>query len=168
MFSAPLRGPPWIKGVKGVKGVLRAPSRPFVDQKVLRCSPRPSAALRGSKVFQDVKGLRAPSRPFVDQKVLRCSPCPSCPSVDRDVLLPLRGSKGFKMFSVPLRGPPWIKGVKGVLRAPSRPFVDQKVLRCSPRPSAALRGSKGFKMFSVPLRGPSSIKRCYRVRRAPP
>ena len=51
------------------------------------------------------------------------------------------------------RAPPWIKGVKGFLRAPSRPFVDQKVLRCSPCPSAALRGSKSFKMFSTPLRG---------------
>ena len=86
------RAPPWIKGVKGV---LRAPSRPFVDQKVLKVF---SAPLRGPpwiKGFQDVlhappwikgvKGvLRAPSRPFVDQKVL-------------------------KVFSVPLPGPPWIK-----------------------------------------------------------
>ena len=79
----------------------------------------------------------------------------------------LRGSKGFKVFSAPLRAPPWtkkvffltlhgpswIKGVQGVLRAPpcpsvdkkgvlrvpSWPFVDQRGLRCSPCPSVPLR-----------------------------
>ena len=148
-----------------------------------RCSPCPSAALRGQKgvkVFfvplrgpswiKRVKGvLRAPPRPSADKKVLRCSPCPSAA---------LRGQKGVKVFSVPLRGPPWTKRVSGVLRAPPRPSAssaDKKVLRCSPcpsvalrgkkglrcspRPSAPLRGQKGVKVFSAPLRGPPWIKR---------
>ena len=143
------------------KGVLRGPSWPFVDQRGLRCSPRPSV-------------------PSADQK--RCSPWP------------LRGSKGFKVFSAPLRVPPWTKKVFFVV--PSWPFVDQRGSRCSPCPSVplrgqkrfsscsfvALRGSKGFKVFSAPLRvppwtkkvffvvlrGPSWIKGVQGVLRAPP
>ena len=65
-----------------------------------------------------------------------CSPRPSAA---------LRGSKGVKVFSVPLRGPPWIKkGVK-VFSAP---------LRGPPRTKKVL------KVFSVPLRGPPWIKGC--------
>ena len=55
----------------------------------------------------------------------------------------LRGQKGVKVFFVPLRGPSWIKRVKGVLRAPPRPSAssaDKKVLRCSSCPFVALRG----------------------------
>ena len=71
----------------------------------------------------------------------------------------LRGPSWIKkVFFAALRGPSWIKrcsprpfvalrGSKGVLRAPSWPFVDQKVFFA--RPFVALRGSKGV------LRGPS-------------
>ena len=156
VFSAPLRA---LRGQK--KGVLRVPSRPFVDQRGSRCSPRPSVS------SADKKGvLRAPPCPSVDKKgVLRAPPCPS---VDK---------KGV------LRAPPWTKGVQGVLRAPPCPPRTKK--RCSSRSFAPLRGSKWFKVFSaplrllrgqkrfspcpsVPLRAPPWIKRVQGVLRAPP
>ena len=131
VFSVPLRGPPWTKGV--AVAVLRAPPRPSVDKRCCRCrSPRPS----------------------VDKRCCRCrSPCPSAA---------LRGQKVLPMpFSVPLRGPPWTKGVAvAVLRPPPRPSVDKRCCRCrSPRPSAALRGQKVLPLpFSAPLRGPPWTK----------
>ena len=88
LLSVVLSGPPWLKrcsswpfvdkkvfvALRGQKGVLRDPSRPFADQRKVfsdpsrpfrikeRCSPRPSASA-------DKKGvLRDPSRPFADQR----------------------------------------------------------------------------------------------------
>ena len=179
-FSAPLRGPPWTKGV--AVAVLRAPPRPSVDKRCCRCrSPCPSAALRGQKVLPlpfsaplrgppwtkgvAVAVLRAPPRPSVDKRCCRCrSPCPSAA---------LRGQKVLPLpFSAPLRAPPWTKGVAvAVLRAPPRPSVDKRCCRCrSPRPSAALRGQKVLPLpFSVPLRGPPWTKGvAVAVLRAPP
>ena len=189
-FSAALRGqkvlplpfPPWTKGV--AVAVLRAPPRPSVDKRCCRCrSPCPSAALRGQKVLPlpfsappplrgppwtkgvAVAVLRAPPRPSVDKRCCRCrSPCPSAA---------LRGQKVLPLpFSVPLRGPPWTKGVAvAVLRAPPRPSVDKRCCRCrSPCPSAALRGQKVLPLpFSVPLRGPPWTKGvAVAVLRAPP
>ena len=163
-FSAPLRGPPWTKGV--AVAVLRAPPRPSVDKRCCRCrSPCPSAALRGQKVLP---------LPF------SVPPCPPCPSValrgqkvlpfavlrspsaavdKRCCRVPsaaLRGQKVLPLpFSVPLRGPPWTKGVAvAVLRAPPQPSVDKRCCRCrSPCPSAALRGQKVLPLpFFAPLR----------------
>ena len=123
---------------------LRDPSRPFADKKMLQlpffvalrgpswtkgccsCSCRSSwsfVALRGQKEVA-VAVLRDPSRPFADKKMLQ---------------LP---------FFVVLRGPSWTKGccscrsswsfeaLRGqkevavaVLRDPSRPFADKKMLQ---------------------------------------
>ena len=180
VFSASLRGPPWTKGV--AVAALRAPPRPSVDKRCCRCrSPRPSAALRGQKVLPlpysvplrgppwtkgvAVAVLRSPPRPSVDKRCCRCrSPRPSAA---------LRGQKVLPLpFSVPLRGPPWTKGVAvAVLRAPPRPSVDKRCCRCrSPCPSAALRGQKVLPLpFSVPLRGPPWTKGvAVAVLRAPP
>ena len=92
----------------------------------------------------------------------------------------LRGQKGFKVFSVPLRGQTKLCPCKDFLRGPSWPFVDKK--RCSPRPSASSADKKGLrcspcpfadrpnyalaKIFFVVLRGPSWTKRG--VLRGPP
>ena len=122
MFFVVLRGPSWPK-----EGVLRGPSRLFVDKK--RCSSWSFVALRGSK-----EGfLRGPSRPFVDQQKV--------------FFVPLRDSSWIKrrFSSCPFAT---LRGSKeGFLRAPSRLFVDQKKVffvvlrgpswikkRCSPRP----------------------------------
>ena len=151
------------------------PPRPFADQRKVssvvlsgppwlkRCSSRPFATLRGQKGV-----LRDPSRRIKE----RCSPRPlrgqkRCSSRP---FAPLRGSKKGV-----LRAPPRTKkvffaalrGQKGVLRDPSRPFADQrKVFSASLR---VLRGQKGVlrdpsrpfadqrKVFSAPLRGQ---KRC--------
>ena len=175
LFSLPLRGPSRTK-----KGFLRAPSRPFADKMVLRCSPRPSAALRGQKVLP--LPFSAPLRALRGQKVLplpfsaplRGPPwtkgvavavlrAPPRPSVDK---------RCCRCRSPPLRGPPWTKGVAvAVLRAPPRPSVDKRCCRCrSPRPSAALRGQKVLPLpFSAPLRGPPWTKGvAVAVLRAPP
>ena len=190
LFSLPLRAPSRTK--KGFlrapsrpfadkKGVLPAPSCPFVDKMVLRCSPCPSAALRGQKVLPlpysvplrgppwtkgvAVAVLRVPPRPSVDKRCCRCrSPRPSAA---------LRGQKVLPLpFSASLRGPPWTKGVAvAVLRAPPRPSVDKRCCRCrTPCPSAALRGQKVLPLpFSVPLRGPPWTKGvAVAVLRAPP
>ena len=147
--GAPCGRPLWVPfvGYFGVRIEMRLPCSPCpsVDKKGLRCPPPP---LRGQKkVF-----FAPPSRPFVDKKgyvcpsvrkdafALRCSPCPSAA---------LRGQKGSKMFSVPLRGPPWTKRdvlrappwtKKGFLRAPSRPFADKKGVL--PAPSRAIVASQ--------------------------
>ena len=93
-FSAPLRGPPWTKGV--AVAVLRAPpsvdkrccrcrsprpccrcrSWPFVDKRwlPLRCSPCPSAALRGQKVLPLPFSAPPPSSAILASE-LRCV-CP--------------------------------------------------------------------------------------------
>ena len=99
---------------------------PFADKKGLRCSPRPSASSADKKVLRSSPCPSVP--PSADKKGLRCSPRPSA------ALRVLRGQKGVKKFSVPLRAP-------RVLRAPPRPS-DKKVLRSSPCPSVPLRGSK--------------------------
>ena len=151
-----------LRGSKGFK-VFSAPLRLLRGQK--RCSPCPSVSLRGQK---------------------RCSPRPSVSSADKKrcssrSFAPLRGSKGFKVFSAPLRAlrgqkkvffaflraPSWIKGVQGVLRAPPSPPRTKKVfslpLRVPPwtkkvfsAPLRALRGQK--KVFFAFLRAPSWIK----------
>ena len=136
---------------KGVAvAVLRGPSRPFMDKRVL---PLPFfVALSGQKgVAVAVAVLRGPSWPFAA----------------------LRGQKVLPLqFFVVLSGPSWTKrscscssswplaalrGQKGVavavLRGPSRPFVDKKKL---PLP------------FFATLRDPSRTKRCCSCRSSRP
>ena len=132
------------------RGVLRGPSRPFVDKRKLQSPLQFSAALRvlrGQRCCR-CKVLRGPSWPFVDKKVLH-------------------------VLRV-LRGPSWTK--RGVASLPfSRPSVssvDKGVAVAVLRgPSRALRGSK--KVFSAALRGPSWTKgrcrcRCFAALRGPP
>ena len=156
MFLAALRGQ---KGV--AVAVLRGPSRPFVDKKVLplpfsaalrgpswtkrccRCrSSRPFVALRGQKGVA-VAVLRGPSWPFVDKKVL---PLP--------FFAALRGPSWTKRCCRCRSPRPFVRGQKGVavavLRGPSRPFVDKRVL---PLP------------FLAVLRGPSWIKKVFSAAR---
>ena len=147
VFFAALRVPSRIKERCSPRPFVdkeRCSPRPFVDKE--RCSSRPFvrkvffACLRGSK-----KGvLRAPSRAFADQRKVFFAPlrvpsrikerCSSRPFVVlRTAALRLRGSK------------------KGVLRAPSRAFADQRKVFF-----AALRGpSWTKKVFTAPLRVPS-------------
>ena len=205
LFSLPLRAPSRTKKVLPLPFSAPLP-RPSVDKRCCRCrSPRPSAALRGQKVLPlpfsaplrgppwtkgvAVAVLRAPPRPSVDKRCCRCrSPRPSAALRGQKVLplpfsVPLRGppwTKGVAVAvlrapprpSVPLRGPPWTKGVAvAVLRPPPRPSVDKRCCRCrSPPPSAALRGQKVLPLpFSAPLRGPPWTKGvAVAVLRAPP
>ena len=144
------------------KGVLPAPSGllwrkildaipcspcPSVDKKGLRCPPRPSAALRGQK------GSKMSSAPLRGQKKVFFAPlrAPSRtkkvfflplrgllwrPNLDAIALfsLPLRGQKGSKMSSAPLRGQK-----KVFFAPPSRPFADKKGVL--PAPSRAIVAS---------------------------
>ena len=104
----------------------------------------------------------------------------------------LRGQKGFKVFSVPLRGQTKLCPCKDFLRGPSWPFVEKK--RCSPRPSASSADKKGLRcspcpfadrpnyalakiffvalrgqkeVFSVPLRGQTKLCPCKDFLRGP-
>ena len=157
--------PMFFAALRGQKGVLRAPSWPFVDKKKLplpfcSCrSPRPFAALRGQKEVA-VAVLQLP------------------------FFVPLRGPSWTKRSCR-------CRSAVAVLRAPSRPFVDKKKLPlpfCSCRsscPFAALRGQKEVALLradkkklplpfcscrsSCPfaaLRGPSWTKRSCRCRSA--
>ena len=129
---AVLRGPycpSWIK-----RGVLRGPSRPFVDKKKLQLPLQFSAALR---VLRGQRCCRCrsswPLLSFVDQK--RCS---------SRSFAALRGQKEAAVAVAVLRGPPCPPRTK-VLPLPF--FVALIVLR----------GSK--EVFFAVLRGPSWTKR---------
>ena len=146
-----------------LRGQKWCSSWPFVDSK--RCSPRPSAALRGS-----IKGCSpcpsAALRVLRGQK--RCSPRP---------LVALRG-QNKAVLRVPPRGPPCPPRTKKVFsptpRGPSRtkkscsprPSAALRVLRgqkrCSPRPLVALRGQKKAVLRVPPRPSVSSVdkKRC--------
>ena len=137
---------------------------PSVDKKGLRCPPRPSVDKK--KAF--FAPLRAPSRTkkvfFLPLRGLLWRP-----NLDAIALfsLPLRGQKGSKMSSAPLRGQK--KVFFAPLRAPSRKkkvfFLPLRGLLWRPNLDAIalfslpLRGQEGSKMFSVPLRGPPWTKR---------
>ena len=106
--------------LRGKKGVLRVPSRPFADQ---RCSLVPYLALRGgSKVF--FASLRDPSW------IKRCS--------SRRILRDPSRIKGVLWSPIwPFADQRCSSRPFATLRGPSRPFADQ---RCSLVPYLALRG----------------------------
>ena len=77
---------------------------PSVDKKGLRCSPAPP------RPSVDKKGLRCPPRPFADKKGVLPAPSRAIVASKLTCDCPVL-QEGSKMFSVPLRGPPWTKRV---------------------------------------------------------
>ena len=128
----PSRGPPCGCPPPSYAPLYHLVGAPLVGALPLVCPPLPSrrgtpcgcpsSAIVASQFRCDCPG---PPRPSVDQKGLRCSPWPS---------VALRGQKEVKVFSAPLRGPPWTKRSK-VFSPPFVALRGQKGLRCSPRPS---------------------------------
>ena len=135
-------GAPLVGALPGYCGVRTVGALP--------CSPCPSAPLRGTV---DKIGFWLPVLPSWTKGPFRGPPRTKGVAVPTWTVLPLplrgpalRGQKVLPLpFSVPLRGPPWIK----------------RCCRCrSPCPSAALRGQKVLPLpFSVPLRGPPWTKK---------